>query len=129
MSQERSNFSLKARLKSFVYAGRGIAAVMRGEHNMWIHLFVATTVIIAGIYFEITRTEWVLLILCIALVLAAEVFNSAIEQLTNLVSPGHHELAGKTKDMAAGAVLVTAAAAAICGLVIFWPYLIDLFRG
>src|SRR5699024_12017447 len=79
-------------------------------------------VTIAGIRLEITRTEWLVILLCFAMVLAAEAFNTAIERLVNLVSPDYHPVAGDVKDIAAGAVLICAIFAAIIGLIIFVPY-------
>lgn len=117
---------LKERLDSFRYAFKGIADLFRHTPNARIHLFVTICVIIAGFFFHITHIEWCILILCIALVLAAEAANTAIEYLTDLVSPDHHPLAGKTKDVAAAAVLLAAIGAAIVGLIIFLPKLYDL---
>jgi len=74
-------------------------------------------------FFGITRTEWIVIILCIGVVIAAELFNTAIERLVDLVSPERHPIAGQVKDIAAGAVLVCAVAAAIIGIIIFLPYL------
>jgi diacylglycerol kinase len=83
-------------------------------------------VIVFGFVFQVTKTEWVLLVLSIGFVLTAEIFNSAIEVLTNLVSPEQNSKAGLTKDMAAGAVLISAITAAIVGLIIFVPKLLEL---
>lgn len=79
-------------------------------------------VIIAGIVLGITRTEWIMVVMCIGTVIAAELFNTAIEKLVDLVSPERHPVAGQVKDIAAGAVLICAVAAAIIGLIIFIPY-------
>lgn len=92
------------------------------EHNAWIHCAAIIAVTIAGIRFEITRTEWLVILLCFAMVLAAEAFNTAIERLVNLVSPDYHPIAGDVKDIAAGAVLICAIFAALIGLIIFVPY-------
>ena len=81
----------------------------------------AITVIALGIYFGISKTEWCLIVIAICMVISAEAFNTSIEHLTDLVSPNYHELAGKTKDVAAAAVLITAIGAAILGLIIFLP--------
>ena len=75
----------------------------------------------------ITRMEWMIIILCIGVVIAAELFNTAIEKLVDLVSPQQHPVAGQVKDIAAGAVLVCAATAAIIGLIVFIPYLTRFF--
>ncbi len=117
---------LKARLDSFRYAFKGIADLFRNTPNARIHLFVTCCVLIAGFFFGISRIEWCIIILCIALVLAAEAANTAIEYLTDLVSPEYHPLAGKTKDAAAAAVLLAAIGAAIVGIIIFAPYLVEI---
>ena len=80
------------------------------------------SVIIAVIVLGITRTEWIMVVMCIGTVIAAELFNTAIEKLVDLVSPERHPVAGRVKDIAAGAVLICAVAAAIIGLIIFIPY-------
>lgn len=117
---------LKARLDSFRYAFRGIADLFRHTPNARIHLLITCCVIIAGFFFGITRIEWCMLILCIALVFAAEAANTATEYLTDLVSPDYDQLAGKTKDVAAAAVLLAAIGAAITGIIIFAPYLMEI---
>jgi len=109
-------------LKSFYYAFRGIMSVIASERNMRIHLLAAVSVISLGFYFHISTTEWCLAVICIGMVMAAEVFNSAIESLTDLVKPEHHPMAGKIKDAAAGAVLLVSIAAGVVGMAIFWKY-------
>lgn len=121
-------FSWKKRGKSFVYAFNGIKHLVGKEHNAWIHCVATVMVIVAGIFFEINKTEWCLVILCIGTVLAAEGFNTAIEKLTDLASPGYNELAGKAKDIAAGAVLIAAIAAATIGFIIFIPKIIQILQ-
>jgi diacylglycerol kinase len=91
---------------------------------MRIHALAALLAIVAGFALSITAIEWCLIIGCIGLVFMAEVFNTAIETLTNLVSPEFNPLAGKTKDLAAGAVLIAAITAAVIGIIIFLPYLV-----
>ena len=120
------HYDYKTQLRSFGYAWKGIRSCIGKEQNLSFHLLATPTVVAAGFLAGITRTEWMLVILCIGLVIAAELFNSAIEQLVNLVSPQRHPLAGQVKDIAAGAVLVCAATAAIIGLIIFIPYLTRL---
>ena len=94
---------------------------------MRLHILAARGVIVAGFLFDVTKVEWCLLAGSIGLVITAEIFNTSIETLTNLVSPEHNPLAGKTKDLAAAAVLIAAITAAIVGLIIFIPYLLALF--
>lgn len=114
-------FSFRKRAKSFVYAGRGLKSFLSKEHNAWIHSAATVIVIIAGIVLHISAHEWIVIILCIGTVFAAEAFNTAIERLVNLVSPDYHKIAGDVKDIAAGAVLICAITAAIIGLIIFIP--------
>ncbi len=118
-----ATFSLAARARSFIYAGRGVAYLVRTQHNAWIHLVAATTVIAAAAWCHLDRWEWVWLILAIALVLAAEAMNSAIEALADAVSPEFNEGVGRAKDVAAAAVLILAVAAALIGALVFLPHL------
>ena len=115
-------YDLKKQLRSFGYAWKGIQSCVGKEQNLSFHLIAAMAVIIAGIVLGITRTEWIMVVMCIGTVIAAELFNTAIEKLVDLVSPERHPVAGRVKDIAAGAVLICAVAAAIIGLIIFIPY-------
>ena len=119
---------LRKRLKSFKYAFEGIADLIISEPNAKIHLLAAIVAVSMGFYFKITIYEWCFVVFAIAFVLSAEAFNTAIEYLTNLVSPEFHPLAKKTKDVAAGAVLLAALGSAIIGLIIFLPKLYKLFK-
>jgi len=112
---------MNKRVKSFGYAGKGIRSVFRSEPNMKIHVLVAVLVLISGFLFKISLTEWLLCMVCFGLVLGAEMINTSIENLVNLVSPEQNPLAGKAKDAAAGAVLICAIFSAIIGLLIFIP--------
>ncbi len=118
------HYDFKKQLRSFGYAFKGIRTCLGKEQNLSTHLLAATAVLIAGFAFGITRTEWLVILLCIGMVISAELVNSALERLVDLVSPHQHPLAGQVKDIAAGAVLVLAMTAAVIGLVIFIPYII-----
>lgn len=107
-------------IKSFGYALFGIRTSLK-EQNMRIHLFSAVIVVIAGVLTGISITEWLVLIITIALVIGSEMINTAIEAVVNLASPEYHPLAKQAKDVAAGAVLVFAVASVIIGLLIFLP--------
>ena len=109
------------RIKTFVYAWRGICVTLRTQPNAQIHTAIGTLVVLAGWFFGLSPTEWSLLVLCIALVLAAEAFNTAVESVVDLVSPDFHPLAGRAKDAAAGAVLLLACGAAVVGSIVFIP--------
>ena len=112
---------MKKRLQSFGYAFRGIRTVIGSEANMQIHLVITILVIGCGIAFSISLTEWMFCLLCIGLVAGAEMINTAIENVVDLTSPEQHPLAGKAKDIAAGAVLVCAIISGVIGLLIFLP--------
>jgi diacylglycerol kinase len=108
-------------LSGFVDAAKGLAESIRSQFNIRFH-FVATIVAVGmSYYYKLDWVEWSIIILAIALVWVAELLNTAIEYLTDFVSPEHNFLAGKVKDIAAGAALVAAIASAIIGLIIFLP--------
>lgn len=120
---------LKKRVLSFRWAFLGIADLLRHHHNAWIHLLAAVVVVCLGLLLGVSRLEWCLLILCIAQVLALEAINSAIEYLADRISTEHHPLLGKAKDIAAGAVLLSAIGAAVIGGLILGPYLQTWWQG
>ncbi len=115
--------SIRKRISSFRYAFRGLSDLFRRQPNARIHLLAAVSVVALGIYCQISRMEWIALSICISLVLALEALNTALEYLTDLISPEFHPLAGKAKDVAAAAVLLAAAGAVVVGLLIFIPRL------
>lgn len=123
---KNSGFTLRKRLRSFRFAAVGIRDLLR-EDNARIHAVAAVAVTAAGLWLELTATEWAAVVLCIGMVLAAEAVNTAIESICDLVSPGYSEYVRRAKDLAAGAVLLLAAASVCVGLLIFLPKLIDRF--
>lgn len=124
---KNDGFTLRKRLKSFKFAFNGIKLLITREHNAWIHCFAAICVIIAGFAFDISTTEWIAVTFAIGTVLAAEAVNSSIEAIADLVSPEYNEAIKRTKDLAAGAVLILAISAAIVGLIIFIPKIMEIF--
>lgn len=110
-------------LRGFYYAFRGIWDLIRTERNFQVHLLALVVVVGAGIYFDISRFEWVIIILVSALVLALEGINTAIEKLCDEYTQEQKESIRFIKDVAAGSVLIAAIAAAIIGGIIFWKYL------
>lgn len=117
---------MRRRLASFKYAWQGIVYLFRSQPNARFHALAAVGVVSLGLWLGVDRTEWAVLTLAIGSVIAAEAFNTALEELTNLVSPDYHELAGRAKDAAAAAVLLAALAAALAGGFIFVPKLLSL---
>ncbi len=122
----KTPFSFRQRGRSFRYAFWGIKFMVTTQHNFWIHLTAAFGVILAGFLFRISFAEWISIVFAIGLVLSAETFNSAIEQLTDLAHPAMSAKAGRVKDLAAGAVFIAALAAATIGVLIFAPKIFAL---
>lgn len=112
---------LSARIKSFKYAFQGLWTLVWTQPNARIHVAAIMVTTVAGIWLGCTPTEWAILALTFGIVLAAEAFNTALEFLTDLVSPDYHKLAGKTKDVAAAGVLIAALAAVLVAVFIFLP--------
>ena len=112
-------FSWRARGRSFRYAWAGIRRLVVDEHNSRLHLVAGACAVLLGAVVGLERWEWVAVVGCIAAVIAAEAFNSAIEAVADRFGPERHPLIGKAKDVAAAGVLVTAIGAAIIGAIIF----------
>jgi diacylglycerol kinase len=125
MPVKREKFSLRKRLMSFKYAFNGLKILIDEEHNARIHALVTGCVLIAGWGFGISRNEWIAVILCTGMVIALEMINSAIENLVDFVSPEKHHSIKKIKDLSAGAVLAGATVAAIVGLIVFLPKILE----
>jgi diacylglycerol kinase len=115
---------MSAFLKSFSYAFKGIAAALK-QHNMKIIFICATLTIIAGIFLKVSARDWPILLICIALVISLEMMNCAIEGIVDLVHPQFGEKAGRIKDIAAGAVLVSSIISFIIGILILGKYFIS----
>ena len=114
--------------KSFGYAFEGIFAGIRGERNMKIHCIAAVCVIVAGVLFHISVTEWCICLVLFGLILSLELVNTAIEAVVDLVTEDKKPLAKLAKDTAAGAVLIAAVMAAMAWLLIFVPKLVSLLK-
>ena len=113
------NIFIAKRLHSFKYALNGLWHLWKTEINFRIHIFASITVTTLGWLVEITRTKWLIIIICVGIVLGAEAFNSAIERICDLVSPGKNIQIKIIKDISAAAVLIVSVMAAIIGLFIF----------
>lgn len=129
MDNSHDTFSFSGRIRSGTHAVHGIVETLKSQHNAWVHAVATLTVIIAGAVFGVSITEWCLLVLVITTVWVAEGLNTAFEFLCDVASPEFHPLVKKSKDVAAGAVLLSAIGAVTVGLIIFIPYglaLLDL---
>ena len=112
--------------KSFGYAFQGIFNTIRTERNIKIHCAEAILVTIFGIWLQISKTEWMICFILFGLILALELVNTAVEATVDLFTEERKPLAKKAKDAAAGAVLIVAIFAAVIGILIFIPKLLDV---
>lgn len=112
---------LKTRAKSVKYALRGAWILLRTEGSIQVQFLIAIAVTLAGWYFEISRTEWMLQILAIATVMGTEGVNTAVEKLADYAQPEHDPKIGLLKDISAGAVLICSVLATVIGLFIYLP--------
>lgn len=119
---------MKKLWRSFGYAFKGLSYAYRTQLNFRIHLALTALALLLGWYLHISANEWLWISLCITIVLCAELLNTSIETLTDMVSPGYHPKAGHVKDVSAAAVTITAVFALVAGCIIFIPKLILLFH-
>lgn len=117
-------FSVSARARSFGHAARGIALVLRSQHNAWIHAVATGLVVLLGCLLDVTRYDWCWLVLALSAVWASEAFNTALERLADAATKDFHPLVGQAKDAAAGAVLLTALGASLIGILVLGPPLL-----
>jgi len=110
---------LRRTLYSFRHAGRGFAWALSTQANLRVHLVAAAAVLLAGVLFRFSVIELVALVLCFAIVIAAELFNTTLEVLIDYAWPEHHPMIGRAKDVAAAAVLIAAVGAGIVGVLLF----------
>lgn len=115
---------MKGFFKSFLFALKGIRSSFDEQRNLKVQMAVAVVTIGAGFYCNITAIEWCLILFAIALVIGLEMVNTAMEDLVDLVTTEWKPLAGKVKDMAAGAVLVVSIISVVIGVIIFRKYLL-----
>ncbi|HAI75995.1 MAG TPA: diacylglycerol kinase [Microscillaceae bacterium] len=121
---KQQKFSLRKRIQSFVYAFQGLRVLFLEEHNARIHLVAAAGVVGLGWFCRCSTSEWTALVLAIGLVITAEALNSAIENLADFVSPERNDSIKRVKDLAAAAVLISAIAALVVGLLVFVPKMV-----
>jgi len=125
---EREEFKLVSRIRSTNNAIRGIGIFLKSTHNAWVHIVFSILAIYLGFILHITGIEWIAIIFSIGFVILAETINTAIEIDIDLTSPNYHPYARDTKDVAAGAVLLTVLMAGIVGLIIFLPKILPLIK-
>ena len=119
---------MKKTFDAFGYALAGLRDTLRKERNFKIEVCLAVLAFAAGAYFKITKIEWLIIVINTGVVLSAELFNTAIEKLCDAFCPDINPQMKMVKDGAAAAVLICAAAAAVCGAIIFIPYFLQFFK-
>ncbi|MDQ6673190.1 MAG: diacylglycerol kinase family protein [Chloroflexota bacterium] len=115
-------------VRSFGYAFEGLETIVRTQPNFWVHVLAACLALALGVVLRLSQVELAIIVLCIALVLVVESVNTGIETMCDLISPGHHPLIKRAKDVSAAAVLISAAAAVVVAVLLFGPRLASLFR-
>ena len=123
MKQSEHAFTFSGRIRSVTHALRGLALMLGSQHNAWVHLAATLAVIAAGVIFGLTAIEWSVIAVVIVAVWTAEALNTAFELLCDVASPEFHPVVKKAKDVAAGAVLISAVGSVVVGALIFAPKL------
>ena len=120
----KQDFSLVKRAKSFSHAFRGIFIVAKTQPSLYLHVLIGAFLVTLGLHYHIHQTSWLFLIIAGGMVLVTETINTAIEIDINLTSPEFHPFARDTKDVAAGAVLISGFVLLIVSIIIFLPKII-----
>ncbi len=122
----RLKYFLIRRAKSFKYAAKGLVFIFKTQPNFVIHTIAGALAVAMGFYFEISRSQWLVLVLTIGFVMFAESVNTAIEKICDRISPEFDREIGLIKDVAAASVLIAAISAIVVGLIIFLPQIAKL---
>lgn len=117
-------FSVAGRMQSFRNAIHGIVLMLKSQHNAWLHATASVLVLLVAAFFHLSPSEWCWLVIAIIVVWTAEALNTALEFLADVASPEFHPLAKKAKDVAAGAVLISAAGSVVIALLILGPHIL-----
>ena len=122
-------FRISGRIRSFRFAFNGVLTMLRSQHNAWIHTLATVVVCAAGFWLRLSTLEWCGIVLAVVAVWVAEALNTAFEFLADVASPEFHPLVEKSKDVAAGAVLISAVGAVVIGTLVFGPHIIRRIEG
>lgn len=126
---EQKKLGIKRFFKSFTYSWAGLTYAFRYEQSMLIHVLTTLCIIALGLWVKLSLTEWILVLLLIGFVIATELVNTAIEAVVDLSCPKVDPLAKVAKDTASAAVFVFALVAAVCGMIIYVPNIIECVKG
>jgi diacylglycerol kinase (ATP) len=120
---ETRSLTFTGRLRSVRCAVQGVRVMLASQQNAWIHAVATVMVGVLGVTVGLSTADWCWIVLAVVAVWTAEALNTAFEFLTDVASPAFHPLAGKAKDVAAGAVLITAVGSVLIGLLVFGPHI------
>jgi len=126
VEDNKQGFTIGGRVRSFQHAFSGVSVLLHSQHNARIHALATGCVIVAGLALGVSTLEWCALILAMVAVWSAEALNTAFEFLCDVASPQFHPLVKKAKDVAAAGVLLAAIGAALVGLLVLGPHVLDL---
>jgi diacylglycerol kinase (ATP) len=122
-------FSFTGRIRSFRNAFHGVGLMLKSQQNAWIHATASILVLITGAVLHITEAEWCWLVIAIMSVWTAEALNTALEFLADVASDEFHPVVGRAKDVAAGAVLISAMGSVVIALLILGPRMVHFLIG
>jgi diacylglycerol kinase (ATP) len=121
-------FQFTGRVRSFKYAIQGIRHMLRSQHNAWIHLVATLVTVVVGFTLNLAAGEWCWIVLAISAVWASEAMNTAFEFLCDATIEDFHPVIGHAKDVAAGAVLISAIGSVMVGCIIYLPKILVMIQ-
>ncbi len=119
-------FKFTGRIRSFKFATIGIITMLKSQHNAWVHAVATILVCGLGFFFGFNRSEWCWIVLAIMSVWTAEALNTTFEFLADVASPEYHPVVKKAKDVAAGAVMISAIGSVVIGILVIGPHMLNL---
>ena len=125
MVDNNTSLTFTGRIRSMRCAFVGVRLMIASQKNAWIHAAASLTVVAVGLFLRLTTAEWCWIVLAVVSVWTAEALNTAFEFLTDVASPQFHPLAGKAKDVAAGAVLIAALGSVVIGILVLGPHVVS----
>ncbi len=127
-TENRESFTIRGRIKSVRYAIQGLATMLKSQHNAWLHALATVLVFTAGFFFGLGTSEWCWIILSVVSVWIAEALNTALEFLADIACPTEHPTVKRAKDVAAGAVLISALGSVLIGVLVLGPHVAKLIK-
>ena len=127
-TENRQSFTIMGRIRSVRYAIQGLATMLKSQHNAWLHALATVLVFATGFFFGLNTSEWCWIVLSVVSVWIAEALNTALEFLADIACSTEHPVVEKAKDVAAGAVLISALGSVIIGILVLGPHLAKFIK-